>query len=228
MEECHSRAAGLTYRQHTLFLDLQGSAPQSANDSPSRLRTPASISGEAFPMSSLQSAWQALLSVKRRVFVSYHHGGDLAYYDAFSKAFHDDFEAISDTSLERAIDSDNSDYVIRQLRERCITGSSCTIVLVGRNTSGRKFVDWEIKATLDANHGLIWIQLPTLPVVNGLVSVPERLNDNISSGYAVGLHWNVLTASPAELSRQIEIANGKSTTRIVNNRPRRLRNAPLI
>jgi len=24
---------------------------------------------------------------KRKVFVSYHHGGDQAYYDAFSKAF---------------------------------------------------------------------------------------------------------------------------------------------
>lgn len=179
-------------------------------------------------MSSLQSAWQTLLAVKRRVFVSYHHNGDLAYYEAFSRTFHDGYEAISDTSPERAVDSDNVDYVMQRLRDTCITGSSCTIVLVGRNTHGRKFVDWEIKATLDANHGLIWVQLPTLPIVNGLISVPERLNDNIVSGYAVGLHWNVLTASPAELTHQIETANGKSKSRIVNSRAGRLRNAPLI
>jgi hypothetical protein len=145
------------------------------------------------------------------------------------RTFHDGYEAISDTSPERAVDSDNVDYVMQRLRDTCITGSSCTVVLVGANTWGRKFVDWEIKATLDANHGLIWVQLPTLPVgANGLVSVPERLRDNINSGYAVGLHWNVLTASPAELGRQIEIANGKSAASIVNNRPRRLRNAALI
>ena len=26
---------------------------------------------------------------RRKVFISYHHAGDQAYYDAFSKAFHD-------------------------------------------------------------------------------------------------------------------------------------------
>ena len=70
-------------------------------------------------------------AVKRKVFVSYHHRGDQAYYDAFSQAFHDTYEVITDNSLEREVDSDNVDYVMRRIRENHITGSSCTIVLVG-------------------------------------------------------------------------------------------------
>src|SRR5689334_858513 len=91
--------------------------------------------------------------VKHKVFVSYHHGGDQAYYDAFSKAFHDTYDVIYDKSLERQVDSDNVDYVIQRIRDNYITGTSCTIVLVGKQTCGRKYVDWEIKATLDKEHG---------------------------------------------------------------------------
>src|SRR5688572_7832580 len=98
-------------------------------------------------------------SVKRKIFVSYHHRGDQAYYDAFSKIFCDTYELVTDNSLERAVDSDSVDYVMRRIRETCITGSSCTIVLVGPQTWGRKYVDWEIMATLDKCHGLIGVQL---------------------------------------------------------------------
>jgi hypothetical protein len=48
---------------------------------------------------------------KRRVFVSYHHGGDQPYYDAFSRLFHDTYEAIFDNSLERNINSDDVEYI---------------------------------------------------------------------------------------------------------------------
>ena len=99
--------------------------------------------------------------VKHRVFVSYHHGGDQAYYNKFSQAFHDTYDVIYDTSLDRRLDGDNVDYVMRGIRENYITGSSCTIVLVGAKTWGRKYVDREIKATLDAGHGLIGVHLPT-------------------------------------------------------------------
>ena len=98
---------------------------------------------------------------KRKVFISYHHGGDQAYYDAFSKTFADTYEAIFDNSLERRIDSDNVDYVIQRIRDNFITGSSCTVVLCGAETPWRKYVDWEIKATLDKEHGLIGVNLPT-------------------------------------------------------------------
>lgn len=165
--------------------------------------------------------------VKHRVFVSYHHGGDQAYYNAFSTAFHDTYDVIYDNSLERRVDSDDVDYVMRRIRENYITGSSCTIVLVGAETWGRKYVDWEIKATLDKEHGLIGVYLPTAakdPSTNSIV-VPARLHDNIESGYALWLSWQQITGNAAQLERHIATAKARSKSHIVNDRDRRLRNA---
>ena len=164
-------------------------------------------------------------ALKRKVFVSYHHGGDQLYYETFSRVFHDTYDVITDNSLERRIDSENVEYVMRRIRENYITGSSCTIVLVGKDTYARKYVDWEIKATLDASHGLIGVHLPTLPVnAQGRVTVPERLNDNINSGYALWLSWADITASAQTCQRYIEAANAKDKRLTANTRARRLRN----
>ena len=167
-----------------------------------------------------------ILQVKRKVFVSYHHGGDQGHYNAFSEAFHDTYDIISDNSLEREIDSEDVAYVDRRIREDYVTGTSCTIVLVGTNTWGRKYVDWEIKATLDKGHGLIGVQLPTLGAgPDGTVAVPGRLYDNIQSGYAVWIKWAAITANAQACANYIEQANARDKRLIVNTRDRRLRNA---
>lgn len=164
--------------------------------------------------------------VKHRIFVSYHHGGDQAYYDAFSNAFHDTYDVIYDNSLERQIDSDDTNYVIRRIREKYITGSSCTIVLVGKETWGRKYVDWEIEATLDKYHGVIGVQLPSAPIsTENKIIVPPRLNDNIQSGFALWLRWQQITASAVQLQQYVDAAKTRSTGLIVNTCERRLRNA---
>lgn len=163
--------------------------------------------------------------VRRKVFISYHHAGDQAYYNAFSEHFHDTYETIYDNSLERQIDSDNVDYVMRRIRENYITGSSCTIVLVGGQTALRKYVDWEIKATLDAQHGLIGIVLPNCSVnSNRQYIVPDRLNDNIQTGYAPWALWNDLGNGSVSLGDLIERANSQSKYLINNTRDRRIRN----
>lgn len=114
--------------------------------------------------------------IRRKVFVSYHHGGDQVYYDEFSRIFHDQYEAVFDNSLERAYDSDDVNYVMRRIRENHIHGTSCTVVLCGAQTRWRKYVDWELKATLDKEHGIVALQLPTLSVgPEGRVHVPDRL-----------------------------------------------------
>jgi hypothetical protein len=164
--------------------------------------------------------------IKRKVFVSYHHGGDQAYYDAFSKAFCDEYDVITDNSLEREVDSENVDYVMRRIRENYISGSSCTIVLVGKDTWGRKYVDWEIKATLEKEHGLIGVQLPTAPVsAEKKVTVPGRLFDNIKTGYAVWTNWKNITSGTVTCTQLIEQANGRDKKLINNSRERRLKNA---
>ena len=165
------------------------------------------------------------VTVKHKIFVSYHHSGDQAYYDAFSNAFHDTYDVIYDNSLARQVDSDDAEYVMRSIRENYITGSSCTIVLAGGKTWGRKFVDWEIKATLDKEHGLIGVRLPTAPIsANNTITVPDRLYDNIQSGYALWLTWQEITASADQLERFVADAKSRSTKLIVNTRERRLRN----
>lgn len=164
--------------------------------------------------------------IKRKIFVSFHHGGDQAYYNAFSNAFADEYETITDNSLEDPVDSEDVDYVMGRIREDYIRGTSCTIVLVGEQTWGRKYVDWEIKATLDKEHGLIGVQLPSLrPNAAGTVSVPDRLHDNIASGYALWITWAQLTANAQACGGVIEQANSHDKRLIVNSRSRRLRNA---
>jgi hypothetical protein len=164
--------------------------------------------------------------VKRKVFVSYHHGGDQAYYDAFSKAFCDTYDVITDNSLERRVDSEDVNYVMQRIRDNYVTGSSCTIVLVGKDTWGRKYVDWEIKATLDKEHGLIGVRLPTAPTTpQNTVIVPDRLHDNVQSGYALWVTWQQMSASAQTCTQYIEQANARDKKLIVNTRARRLRNS---
>ncbi len=168
----------------------------------------------------------SLIAQKPRVFVSYHHHGDQNYYNTFSASFHDNYDVIYDNSVERTIESDNVEYVMRQIREKYITGTSCTIVLIGAATWGRKYVDWEINATLDKEHGLIGVYLPSAPLApNGNIIVPGRLHDNVQSGYALFVSWNAITASTESLRSQIAAAKSRDSRLIVNSRELRLRNA---
>lgn len=160
---------------------------------------------------------------RRKVFISYHHSGDQAYYDEFSRFFHDHLETVFDNSLERRIDSDNVDYVMQRIRDNHLTGTSCTIVLIGAQTHQRKYVDWEIKATLAKQHGLLGVVLPT-HVLNpsGQIVVPDRFLDNANTGYAVWTHLQGLTAQ--RLTQLIEEAVGKPKILIDNSRQMRQRN----
>lgn len=163
--------------------------------------------------------------VRRKIFLSYHHKHDQAYYNAFSNAFHDTYEAVTDKSLEREVDSDDVDYVMRRIRENHISGTSCTILLVGTETYARKYVDWEIKATLDKEHGLIGVYLPNAAKNSeGKIIVPGRFFDNYKSGYAVWTSWANITRNVAICTGLIERANARSRKLIDNSRARRVRN----
>ncbi|RCK33945.1 hypothetical protein TH9_05915 [Thalassospira xiamenensis] len=163
--------------------------------------------------------------VRRNVFVSYHHGGDQAYYDNLSEAMHDRLRLFTDNSLERSIDSSNHDYIMRCIRERHLLGSSCTIVLCGENTWRRKYVDWEIYASLVQKMGLVGVWLPTLPLQpNNGTYKPARLQDNIDSNYTPWISWNDIVTNPTVLTDAIENANAASKSLIDNSRARMERN----
>ena len=156
------------------------------------------------------------IPVKPKVFVSYHHGNDQGYADRFGAVFHEQYQAVTDRSLDDCIDSDDCEYVYQRIREEFITGTSCTIVLCGAETMNRKYVDWEIKATLDKQHGLLGVALPTgRRGANGGIIVPDRLHTNIQSGYA---HWIQWTENPQEMLAAINAARQKAkSTWLINN-----------
>lgn len=160
---------------------------------------------------------------KRKVFVSYHHRGDQWYYDEFSRIFHEQWEAVYDNSLERQINSDNTSYVIQRIRENHITGTSCTIVLIGAETHQRKYVDWEIKATLDKKHGLMGVVLPSYSVnTSGQIIVPDRFLENVSSGYARWINWGDLNVQ--SLKQMVENSVSANSSLICNGLPMKQRN----
>jgi hypothetical protein len=78
-----------------------------------------------------------------------------------------------------------------------------TTLDMGQRTWGRKHVDWEIRSTLHYEHALLAVLLPTM----GLAAYPDRLWDNLISGYADQIHW---TNDAATLRAAIERANLRS------------------
>jgi hypothetical protein len=163
-------------------------------------------------------------NVKPRVFVSYHHARDQSYYAALSSNMNSPYTFCQDNSLDRMIDSNSADYIIRKIREEYITGTSCTIVLCGVETPLRKYVDWEIDATLQKQHALLGVKLPTLIVENDGCSKPARLQDNIDNKYAHWVWWEDIVANPNALDAAVIEARNRSKSLIQNNRVRRLRN----
>ncbi len=83
------------------------------------------------------------------------------------------------------INSTNPDYVMSQIRQKYLGDSSVTIVLIGRCTHSRRYVDWEIKSSLTQGsstpNGLIGIVLPSL---GNSAHMPPRLKDNWDKDHA--------------------------------------------
>jgi hypothetical protein len=119
-------------------------------------------------------------------------------------------EFLQDNSLDRRIDSDDAEYQERRIRENFITGSSATIVLCGLETFQRKWVDWEIYATLYKESALIGVQLPGVnPPPNSGFLVPTRLYENIQTGYALWHQWNELSMANLRLWIEQGISRAK-------------------
>ena len=127
---------------------------------------------------------QACQPVKRTVFISYYHE-DQHYVNQFVQDFKDVFipKTVGVTEGDFEFDSNNSEYIMRKIREEKLKDSTVTIVLIGNYTYKRKYVDWEIKASLQCGqnipNGLIAIKLPYIG--NNPVNLPTRLKENINN-----------------------------------------------
>ena len=177
----------------------------------------------------------------RNIFVSFHQEDELEG-NIWCRRFSQYFNGIRRLGLDEFgddfadhINSGDSDYVMRQIRERKIAGTSCTVVLIGKCTWARRYVDWEIAATLrkfdDSDRGgLIGVQLPSAQQ-HGWSRLPQRLEMNIGStdgddaGYA---RFYPPAPSDDTIARwvddavarrdTIEPATGSTSDLMVNNR----------
>ena len=108
------------------------------------------------------------MGTRHNVFVSYYHDQDQDYKHRFIRMMGDN---IIDKSVDLGdiIDRNRpTEAVLQRIREDYISQVSVTIVLIGRCTWRRKYVDWEIGASLrdtSANPrcGLLGILLPSHP-----------------------------------------------------------------
>lgn len=132
----------------------------------------------------------------RNCFISYHHNNDQKYLTRLRKIVKS--MKVSDYSLKDDIGHLTDETIYKKIRNKMRT-CSVTVVLIGEKTGYRKWIDWEIWASLRSYsyqtirkksfkpNGLLIIYLP---VENH--SIPERLKDNIKSGYAVSMRWKNL------------------------------------
>lgn len=119
----------------------------------------------------------------RKCFLSYH-AADKAAVDKFYSDFRGDFIRRGSDMDQDIIDSTDTDYVMRRIREKFLKDSTVTIVLIGSCTWARRYIDWEAQASLrkPANgspNGLVGIQLNPANT-----KLPERVQSNHDSGYA--------------------------------------------
>lgn len=132
----------------------------------------------------------------RNCFVSYHHERDQGYLSRLRNVI--SAMRVADYSLKDDIGHLTEDTIYKKVRGK-MRSCSVTVVLVGERTGHRKWIDWEIWASLRGYahpyddfksfrpNGLLAIYLPTESH-----SVPDRLQDNIDSGFAVSMNWNNL------------------------------------
>jgi hypothetical protein len=156
------------------------------------------------------------------------------FIDTFGKVFIP--RVIGVTDSDPFVNSPNTDYILDQIREKYLTDSTVTIMLVGKCTWARRFVDWEIYSSLrhDKNNrrnGLLAITLPSVATYSAR-QLPPRADDNVirkdgnDLGYA---RWNKYPASESSLRDWIEDAFEARTTRsslIKNTRARKVNNSP--
>lgn len=153
---------------------------------------------------------------RRKCFISYHHADDSAvrnFVDTFDHA-HDVFIVRRLGEMpEDLINSNNTDYVMSCIRRDYIRDSTVTIVLAGQCTWARRYVDWEIQASLRSGatitpNGLLGIKLPTF------TKFPERLENNLEQPGQAGSYagWIDYPRTLNQLENAIEWAFERRTS----------------
>jgi hypothetical protein len=145
------------------------------------------------------------MSKPHRVFVSYHQELDEKYKERFVHRFGGAYGTIISAGVDLGdIDPNLRTETIRtKIRDEYLRSASVTVVLVGKLTWQRKYVDWEIASTLHdtklhARGGLLGILLPVYRTAcrdgkhgrGDPHTIPPRLHDNVEAGFAKLYDWS--------------------------------------
>jgi len=156
---------------------------------------------------------------KRKVFIS-HYKGDKVEVEAFIEEFANKHKVFTPNVLgandnDDFIDSADPAYVMTQIRKNYLQDTTVTIVLVGSCTHSRRYVDWEIKSSLQQGetlpNGVMGIILPSQGTS---AHMPPRLKDNWTKGQTdcYARYW-VYPKTPEELGKWIDDAYNARTSR---------------
>lgn len=171
-------------------------------------------------------------ATRHKCFVSYHaaDGDEVAQ---FIQDFGTEFIAktIGVTDDDPFINSDDDDYIKSQISGKYMADTSVTILLVGACTAKRRFVDWEIAATLrnspkNRRSGLVAWNLPSVGKTN---YAPARLDDNWSSDEPSYASYYVPPTSKSSVRSAIDAAFQARTNLghlVDNSRVLRRKNSP--
>ncbi len=171
------------------------------------------------------------MTMRHKVFVSYHHDNDQWYREQFERI-------CGDVIVSRSVDigdidpNANTEYVRQKIRDEYLRDSTVTVVLIGKQTWQRKHVDWEIYSSLrdtqkNPRSGLLGLLLPTYdftePRKYSPYTVPPRLYDNLNKRndgkkpFAAIYLWST---NPSEIQQWIHEAFQRRDQIIpINNRP---------
>jgi len=177
-----------------------------------------------------------MAEVRRKCFISYHHA-DQAEVDRFVRTFDHGTDTFIARGLGQEMSQDiiasrDTDYVMRRIRELYLRSSSVTLVMLGKCTWARRYVDWEMQASLRHGeavipNGLLAIKLPSFPGQGGCF--PQRLNENLLGHDNTFARWMAYPTSTDSLATAIEQAYLRRTSHakfIVNRRDRFENNRP--
>lgn len=173
---------------------------------------------------------------RHKCFLSYHRedADEVAdFVTAFGEALIP--KVIGVTEDDPLIASTNTDYIMDTIREKYLTDSTVTIVLLGACTWSRRFVDWEVYSSLRRGkvnrlNGLMAVNLPSISTSDAS-KLPPRVMDNLprpgsEDRYA---RWYKYPTSVSGLKSNIEDAfNARSSRQplIDNTRARKINSSP--
>ncbi|OOE79971.1 hypothetical protein BZG72_13130 [Salinivibrio sp. PR6] len=171
--------------------------------------------------------------VRRKCFISYHHA-DQDEVSRFVRSFDHEQDTFIARGLGREmsediINSTNTDYVMSRIRQLYLGDSTVTLVMLGKCTWARRYVDWEIQSSLRQGeattpNGLLAIKLPSY--TQGSEIFPDRLNKNLKQSDAQEdcyARWIEYPRTTEQLVNAIEAACQRRNTHrkwIVNPRDR--------